>query len=116
MRFAADENFDGRILHGLHIRLPTLDIIRIQDTAMHQLPDPELLDRLAQESRILLTHDVRTMPGFVYERVQAGQPVPGVIEVHRSTPIGQAIDELEIMIGAGQPADFENQVSYIPLR
>jgi hypothetical protein len=116
MRFAADENFDGRILQGLQRRLPTLDIIRIQDTVMYQLPDPELLDQLAQEDRILLTHDVRTMPGFVYERVRAGQPMPGIIEVHRSTPIGQAIDELEILLGAGQPDDFENQVRYVPLR
>lgn len=116
MRFAADENFDGRILDGLQRRLPTLDAIRVQDTAMYQLADPELLNQLAIEDRILLTHDVRTIPGFVYERVQAGQPVPGIIEVHRSTPIGQAIDELEILIGAGHPTDFQDQVRYIPLR
>lgn len=115
MRFAADENFDGRILDGLLRRIPQLDIIRVQDTAMYQLADPELLDQLAREDRILLTHDIRTMPGFVYDRVQAGQPMPGIIEVHRSTPLGQAIDELEIMIVAGQPSDFENQVRYIPL-
>jgi hypothetical protein len=63
-RFAADENFDGRILTGLHRRLPTLDIIRVQDPAIYQLPD-----QLAHEGCILLTHDVRTMPGFVYKRV-----------------------------------------------
>ena len=31
MRFAADENFDGRILDGLKARLPDLDILRVQD-------------------------------------------------------------------------------------
>jgi hypothetical protein len=30
MRFAADENFDGRILTGLRGRLPSIDIVRIQ--------------------------------------------------------------------------------------
>ena len=29
MRFAADENFDGRILDGLQARLPELDIVRV---------------------------------------------------------------------------------------
>jgi hypothetical protein len=115
MRFAADENFDGRILDGLLVRLPTLNILRVQDTEMYQLSDPELLDRLAHESRILLTHDARTIPAFVYERVRAGLPVPGVIEVNRSTQIGQAIVELEVMIGAGRPDEFVNQVRYIPL-
>lgn len=115
MRFAADENFDGHILTSLLSRLPELDIVRVQDTPMLQSPDPELLEWLGNEGRILLTHDVATMPGYVYERVRANLPVPGVIEVKRSLPIGQAIDELEVMIGAGTPEDFENLVRYIPL-
>jgi len=114
MRFAADENFDGRILQGLRARLPDLDIVRVQDTALAQSPDPELLAWLAVEERILLTHDAKTMPGFIYERVRQGLSMPGVIEVQHSTPIGQAIDELEVMIGAGRPSDFENLV--IPIR
>jgi Domain of unknown function (DUF5615) len=116
MRFATDENFDGRILDGLRARLSDLDIVRVQDTEMYQSPDTKLLDWLANEGRILLTHDVRTMPGFVYERIKAGLNVPRVIEVHYDTPIGQAIDDLEILIGAGNPEDFENQVKYIPMR
>jgi hypothetical protein len=115
MRFATDENFDGRILQGLRTRLPELDVVRIQDTAMYQAPDDQLLEWLAAERRILLTHDVRTMPRFVFERVRAGLPVPGVIEVHKDTSLGVAVDELELMIGAGTPADFENQVRYIPI-
>ncbi len=116
MRFASDENFDGRILNGLRARLPDLDIVRVQDTWMVQSPDDTLLAWLAEQGRILLTHDVRTMPRFVFERVRAGLPVPGVIEVHRDTPIGLALDELEVALGAGAPEDFENQVKYIPMR
>jgi len=60
MRFAADENFDGRILDGLRRRLTPFDVVRVQDTPMYQSSDPELLDWLAAEGRILLTHDVNT--------------------------------------------------------
>jgi hypothetical protein len=60
MRFAADENFDGRILDGLRARMPHLNIVRVQDTEMYQSPDDKLLEWLAAEERILLTHDVRT--------------------------------------------------------
>ena len=56
MRFDADENVDGRILDGLRARLPDLDIVRIQDTAMYRSPDEKLLVWLADERRILLTH------------------------------------------------------------
>jgi hypothetical protein len=116
MRFAADENFDRRILDGLRARMPDLDIVRVQDTALVQSPDRELLTWLAAEERILLTHDAKTMPGFIYERVRKGLSMPGVIEVQHHTPIGQAIDELEVMIGAGTPADFENLIRYVPTR
>jgi hypothetical protein len=116
MRFATDENFDGRVLSGLRQRIPDLDIVRVQDTEMYQSHDPALLEWLATEDRILLTHDVKTMPGFVYARVRDGLSVPGIIEVSDKVPIGEVLDDLEIIIGAGTPQDFENQVRYVPLR
>ncbi len=116
MRFAADENFDGDMLKGILARLTNLDILRVQDTVLYQSSDPVLLDWLAKEARILLTHDVNTMPGFVYDRVAKSLPVPGVIAVHRDTPLGQAVDELEIMLGASAPEDFRDQVRYVPIR
>jgi hypothetical protein len=116
MRFAADENFDGNILKGLRRRLVDLDIVRVQDTALYQAPDPELLKWTATEERILLTHDVQTIPGYAYERIAQGLSMPGIIAVHRNTPIGTALEELEILIAAGHPEDFENQVIFVPVR
>jgi hypothetical protein len=55
------------------------------------------------------------MTKYAYDRVRAGLPMPDIIEVVESTPIGQAIDDLILLIGAGTPADFENQVRYVPL-
>ena len=113
MRFAADENFNGDVLDGLRKRLPDVDIVRVQDTDMVGAPDPKLLEWLAGENRILLTHDVQTMPGYAYERVRAGLPMPGVIEVNDKLPVGLAIEELEVTIGAGNPEDFENRVYFV---
>ncbi len=116
MRFAADENFDGDILAALRARLAAFDVVRVQDTEMYQSEDPELLEWLAKQQRILLTHDINTMPGFLYDRVRAGQPSPGIIVAVQNAQIGLVIDDLEVAIGAGQPEDFENQVKYIPIR
>lgn len=63
----------------------------------------------------MLTHDVQTLVGFAYERVKQGLPMPGVIEVSNALPLGQAIQEVSIMIGASTPDEFENQVKYIPI-
>ena len=61
MRFAADENFNRKILDGLRIRLPHVDIVRVQDMELHGATDPAILAWAAQEGRILLTHDVQTL-------------------------------------------------------
>jgi hypothetical protein len=110
----ADENFDNDILRGIRHKNPEADIVRVQDTEVYQADDPTILAWAAKEQRILLTHDVNTMP-IVYERVAAGLTVPGVFEVKRDMPIGQAIDELLTIIGASEQAEWENQVIYLPL-
>jgi hypothetical protein len=115
MRWLADENFNGTILKDIRKADPQINIVRVQNTPVFQADDPTVLEWAAQEGCIILTHDVHTMIGFAYDRVKAGLPMPGIVEVHSDTPIGQAVDELLFIIGAGVPDDFENQVRYIPM-
>ena len=115
MRFAADENFNGRIVERLCQRFEDLDIVRIQDTDFYGAPDPAVLDWAAQEERIVLTHDVQTLVNDAYERIKQGLSMPGVILVPNTLAIGLAVNELEIALGAGQPQDFEDRVTFIPL-
>ncbi len=44
MRFAADENFNGRILERMYQLFENLDMVRIQDTDFYSAPDPAVLD------------------------------------------------------------------------
>ncbi len=82
IKLASDENFDGDIVRGLLRRVPELDLVRIQDTDLTGSPDPVILAWAAREDRILLTHDRDTMANFVYVRVRAGEPMPGVFLVN----------------------------------
>jgi hypothetical protein len=115
LAFLADENFHGGIVRGLRRRRPELDIVRVQDTELLAADDPAVLEWAAQAGYILLTHDVETIIGFAYERVQAGLPMPGVFEVHRSMPIGQAIEELLLAAECSLDGEWEGQVRYFPL-
>jgi hypothetical protein len=114
LRFLADENFDNRILAGLRRRQAALDVLRVQDTALVGAEDPAVLAWAAVEGRILLTHDAATIPHYAYERIGAGEVMPGVIEVPLHMPIGQAIEELLLVIDASRPEDWVNQVVYLP--
>ena len=113
VRLLSDENFNGRIVRGLLRAFPELDIVRVQDTHLASAPDPEILEWAAKEGRILLTHDVSTVTRFANERMRAGQPMPGVVEVSTSMAIGRAIDEIQLLVEAGTPEDFDNQVWYL---
>ena len=115
LTFLADENFNGRIVRGLRRRLPGLDVLLAQDAGLIQAADPVVLEWAARDGRILLTHDVRTMTRFAYERVAAGARMPGVLEVNSLLPIGAAVDELAVVAVCSFPGEWEDRVGYIPL-
>ena len=115
LRLAADENFNNSIVRGLLRRQPELDIVRIQDAGLSGADDTTVLEWAAQEGRVLLTHDVSTITKYAYERVQAGQPMPGVFEVNRPVPIGRAIEDILLLAECSLDGEWEGQVRYLPL-
>jgi hypothetical protein len=116
LRLAADENFNNNIVRGLLRREPDLDIVRIQDVGLSGADDPSVLAWAAQEGRVLLTLDVATITKYAYDRVRAGQSMPGVFEVSRAVPIGRAIEDILLLAECSLEGEWEGQVQYLPLR
>jgi hypothetical protein len=116
LRFVADENFNNDIVRGLLRRAPELDIVRVQDVELSGADDPTVLDCPARTGRILLTHDVKTITQYAYERVRAGLPMPGVFEVSRAVPISVAIEDLVLLAECSLDGEWDGQVRYLPLR
>jgi hypothetical protein len=81
LRLAADENFNGDVVRGLLRRNPKLDIVRVQDVGLSGADDPSLLQWAADQGRIVVTHDISTLAKHAFDRIAAGQPMPGVFEV-----------------------------------
>ena len=115
LRLVADENLNNNIVRGLLRRRPQLDIVRIQDVGLSGADDPTVLEWAAHEGRVLLTHDVSTITKYAYERVRAGQTMPGVFEVGRNVPIGRAIDDILPVAEYSLDEEWEGQVRYLPL-
>lgn len=113
---AADEDFDNDIVRGLLRRQPGLNIVRVQDVGLSGADDPTVLDWAAREQRVLLTHDVSTMPRHVDDRVRAGLAMPGVIEVSHADAIGRVIDDVLLLAECGLPGELEGQVLFLPLK
>jgi hypothetical protein len=64
---------------------------------------------------IPLHTDVKTMPHFAYARLAAGLSFPGVIEIPQAMPVGDAIDQLLMIIGASDSEEWRDRVVHLPL-
>lgn len=115
-RLVADEGFRRSVVRGLRTRHPSIDLVLVQNVGLNGASDPDILEWAAQEGRIVLTHDKRTMTKDAYARLRAGLPMPGVAVVHWDTSIGQAIEGLLEMIGASLEGEWENQIRYVERR
>lgn len=115
VQLLVDENFNHRILRGLKRRLPGLDYLLVQETEVFQQDDPQVLDWAATNNRVIVTHDVNTMTKYAYERLEAGQPLPGVVIIPKELAVGSAIEELAILLACSQSEEFPNRVIHLPL-
>lgn len=110
-----DENFNQRILRGLKRVIPHLDYVVVPSEGLRGAEDPELLARAAEQGRVLLTHDLKTVPKHAYERIKNGASMSGVVAVPNTMPIGQAIDDLSVLAECATPDELQNRILYLPL-
>jgi Domain of unknown function (DUF5615) len=116
VRFLVDEDFNNNLVRGLLRRNPGTDLVRVQDLGLRGATDEAVLVRAASEGRVVLTHDVATLIARAYERVRAGQPMPGVIAVSQALPVAQVIEDLLLVVQCSRAEDWINQVRYLPVR
>ena len=81
LRLLLDENLNQCIVRGLRRYSPSLDDVVAQNVGLQGREDPHVLAWAAAERRILITHDLKTIPRFAYERVSRHETMPGVIAV-----------------------------------
>jgi predicted nuclease of predicted toxin-antitoxin system len=115
LRLLTDEDVHGDIVHGLRRRQPTLDLVRVQDVGLRHTPDSLILEWAAQQGRVVVSVDRKTLAVAAWDRVARGLPMPGIVILRILLSIGQAIHELEIVALAGNPDDVRDQIIYLPL-
>ena len=76
VRFLADEDLDSDIIEGLRSREPAIDILNAKKTSLRGTKDPDLLEFAAQQERILISHDRRTMIHHFRDRLAVGKTAP----------------------------------------
>lgn len=112
--FLADENFSADIVEGVQRRNNQVSLLTVQEAGLASADDPTVLEWAARRGFLILTHDVNTLPGFAFQRVRAGFPMPGVFEVPQHHPPGPIIDDILLIAECSRPGEWEGQVIYLP--
>ncbi|MAT55692.1 MAG: hypothetical protein CMN32_14545 [Saprospirales bacterium] len=110
-----DENIHNGIIRAISLRNPEIDILRVQDTLLKGKPDEAVLEYALQNRRVLITHDLNSIPPLLTHMHSQGKEHHGVVFVPTSLPIGQVIDDLILFAITGEPEDLKNQALYLPL-
>ena len=77
-------------MSGLRRIIPDVNVVRSIDVGLAVVPDPVALEWAASETRVMLTHDGRTMADFAWERLG----MPGCVIVHKPYQMGVIIERL----------------------
>ena len=114
LRFVADVCFNGSIFRALQRSSPLLDIVRAQDAGLNGAADPYVLAWAAEQGRLVLSHDVNTLIGYANDRTRSAQPMPGLIEVPHSMPVGRTVEDILILANCSMKASGRGKLSFCP--
>ncbi|HLJ80603.1 MAG TPA: DUF5615 family PIN-like protein [Ktedonobacterales bacterium] len=116
-RLLADANFNEHIVRGLRRLRSDIHIVTAHQAGLDGVPDPEVLAYAARHDLILLTHDVRTMPGHFADFLQSlseGEYSPGIWYTAQTLSVGVAIQAiLETWLCSGHE-EYRNRELRLP--
>lgn len=114
IRFQADADFNQNIVRAARRRQPAIDFQTADEAGLRGADDLEVLAASARESRILVSHDRRTMPKHFSEFLTQ-QHSPGVFILSQYLPISQAVEELLTVWEASEAEEWVDTIQALPL-
>jgi len=114
IKYLADEDLRLAIVLGVRRREPAISFVRALEMGLRGKDDQSLLRGAAQDGRILVSHDLRTMPQN-FQRFALRAPSPGVFLIPQHLALGTAIDELVLLWAVSEAEEWKNQLRYLPL-
>jgi hypothetical protein len=116
VRFLADADLNKAIVSGVQRREPSIDFLTAHAAGLRRMKDPEVLALAAGQQRVLVSHDVGSMPAHFRKFTDEGKHSAGVSLVPQSLEVGTAIGELLLIWLASEASEWENQLAWLPLR
>ncbi len=113
VRLYFDHNVNRAVTQGLRLR--GVDVLTALEDGAHQLTDPELLDRATALDRVLFSND-RDLVLEARRRQRDGVRFTGVVFAPQNLPIGLCVEQLELVVKAGEPEELVDSLLFLPFR
>jgi len=110
IRFLADASLHNAIVSGCLRREPAIDFLSAHEARLEGVLDAEVLAFATHQNRILVTSDLRTMPGHFGEFLEANGQCAGVFLVKQRTPLADVIEALVLVWSASDAHEWTNRV------
>ncbi|HBL13254.1 MAG TPA: hypothetical protein DD379_18015 [Cyanobacteria bacterium UBA11162] len=114
IRYQADADLNQTIVTAVWRQEPTIDFQTASAAGLQGLKDLEVLALTAQQGRILVTHDRKTMPTYFAEFIALHQSA-GVLIVSKKLAIEVVVDELVLIWSASNAQEWIDRIAKIPL-
>ena len=113
VRFQADADLRRPIIAGLRRREPTIDFRTAHEADLAGLSDATVLAIAADDGRLLVSHDVSTMPEQFARFIQT-RSSPGLILISQELSYHHAIEGLLRLWATTEAEDWQNILSFLP--
>jgi len=113
--FLADADLRKAIVTGVSRREPNVDFLSAEAGGLRGLSDPEVLKLASITHRVLVSHDVGTMPGHFRSYLSANGTGPGLILVPQWLEVGRVIEDLVLIWQASEALEWRGQIVWLPL-
>src|SRR5262245_62146813 len=121
LRFLLDGNLPGRLLAAVlnhnAMGMHPVDVIQVGEPP--DLPrgtqDPEILIWAESEDRILVSHDLSTLPIFLADHTKAGRYSPGIFLIRHGATLREVVDFIVLAAHASEPWEWAGRCQFIPV-
>ncbi len=118
IQYLIDENLPPLYQEQLRRYLPKTSILMIGDPNVPKKGtlDPDILVWCEENHFILITNNRRSMPVHLKEHLNQNRQSPGIFVLRQNFTIGEIINNLVLIAQAGEPKDYQNIITHIPLQ
>jgi len=114
VRFQADADLNQIIVLAVIRREPAVDFQTAIAGGLEGLNDSEVLRHAADDGRVLVTHDQKTMPRHFASFISR-QSSSGVLIVPQHLPVGAVVEDLLLIWMASDVEEWVNCIRFLPV-